>query len=453
MNLEFVVALVTLLLIGAAMIFLSRANLLLFLLLPASQMLGFVDPMTFAIKGLFDIHALFILLNLGALILSVDRINDLRSALFLRPMIILGILWLYGVVYPVMADKSSLFYSIKASKEFMTLFSYFSVYVFLRKAKDVNRCWKYITWLGLYYSVFEITAQVLGDSFLQKSVYDIRKEVFVFWKVYIPFWPVIVISFFNTFFLFLLAAPGQIIRAFVLGIGILLTFYRSYLMATLATIPAIMLFAKQSMRRVAAQGVAIAGIFATVFVAIGLMAGSDAVGFEKISEAFLFSGVREFTTQSGGALAGREVFAKERRDILQQSPYLGFGFIDKDSKFGLESRTYIKGDLLGFIDKGDLDVALKFGYIGGFVLYANFLYIAFLCIRLARQKIDKLLTVHAMAVAATIIVFLCVQPVHATFTNSFALFPLALALGLLERERANVVASKGDIDIAHVAHN
>ena len=128
MNLMFLIALSGLLMIGLTAAHFHRGLYVLLLLLPASDMLGFVDPMTFAVKGSFDIHALLAILILAAVLFSVNRWQELRSTLLLKPMLVFVGLWLFGVLYPVTQDNSSLFYALKGSKEFLTIFAYFAVF-------------------------------------------------------------------------------------------------------------------------------------------------------------------------------------------------------------------------------------------------------------------------------------------------------------------------------------
>jgi hypothetical protein len=154
-----------------------------------------------------------------------------------------------------------------------------------------------------------------------------------------------------------------------------------------------------------------------------------------VFDLFVMSGLAEMQTQKGGAIEGREVFAQDRRMILQQSLYSGYGFIDKDSKAGRRYQEHMIGDMLGFIDKGDVDTALKFGAVGRALLYAIFAYVAWALIRLANQRLHPTLSGRCLALAATIVVFLVVQPFHAPLTYSFGLLPLGIALGLIERER------------------
>jgi hypothetical protein len=120
---------------------------------------------------------------------------------------------------------------------------------------------------------------------------------------------------------------------------------------------------------------------------------------------------------------------------VQQSPYLGFGFIDKDSEYGQRVQRLVAGKTLGFLDKGNVDVVLKFGYVGAATLYGTVAALMVTLVALARRHGRTLLGVRALTVSAVLVVFLIVQPVHAPLTYSFGLLPLGLALGLLDREQ------------------
>ena len=120
MSLEFVAVLGVLLCVAFGVVFFQRGLFVLLVLLPASEMLGFVDPMTLAVKGAFDIHALIAIMILAATLFSMNRWQELPGALFLKPMLVFVSLWLYGVLYPVAQDYSTLFYALKGSKEFLS---------------------------------------------------------------------------------------------------------------------------------------------------------------------------------------------------------------------------------------------------------------------------------------------------------------------------------------------
>lgn len=435
MNIVVLLNLTALLTLGAVLIFFSRGAAVLLMLLPASQMLGLIDPLAIAAKGIFDIHLFILILTLGLILLSVHRLRELSRATFVIPYMILFLLWIYGVVFPVATNNSSLFFSLKASKEFMTVFTYFGVFLFLRTERDVEWGWRFLLWLGLYYSGLEILSQVLGETLLKHMTFDYRRESHWFWKVYVSFWPVILITFLHTFFELTQYARRSYLSLILGTCGILLTFFRSYLLGVVGAIPLCLLLARQSVLRIASKGLLLGGMIAVAVLVVTLLISGSLDSMGKMFDLFISSGFDEMQTQKGGALEGREVYAKERRKILNGSPYVGYGFIDKDSEAGILFRKQIIGDLLGFIDKGDLDVALKFGYLGQVLLYGTFAYFSWSLIRIARQNIQTLLSVRCLALATTVIVFLVVQPVHAPLTYSFGLLPFGIALGLIDRER------------------
>lgn len=435
MNLMFLIALSGLLMIGLTAAHFHRGLYVLLLLLPASDMLGFVDPMTFAVKGAFDIHALLAILILAAVLFSVNRWQELRSTLLLKPMLVFAGFWLYGVLYPVMQDNSSLFYALKGSKEFLTIFAYFAVFLYVRTENEVRWGWRILIGFGVYTSLLELAAQVFGPTLLSHLVYSYGKEMFL-WKIHPPFWPVLLIALLHSYYEYALGVRRAFVQIGIGSIGLLLTFFRSYLLATVATVPLLLFVSGQGAGRAVGQGVALAVMIAVAIAGVGLITSDHGGSMETLTDHFVSSGVTEFGSQTGGAIAGREVFAKERRKLLEQSPYFGFGFIDKDSQFGRQVRRHIWGDTLGFIDKGDVDTALKFGYAGRLILYGTALYMAYVLVRLVRRRatLTATLRVRALTIASLLIIFLLVQPVHAALTYSFSLLPLGIALGLLERE-------------------
>jgi hypothetical protein len=435
MSFVVLVNLTALLTFGALLIIFFRGAAVLLMLLPASQMLGLLDPMAIAVKGIFDIHLFILILTLGLILLSVRRLRELYHATFVLPFLILLLLWVYGVVLPVATNDSSLFFSLKASKEFMTAFTYFGVFLFLRTEKDVEWGWRFLLWLGLYYSGLEILSQVLGENLLKHMTFDYRREAQWFWKVYVSFWPVILIAFLHSFFELTQYARRSHLSLILGTCGILLTFFRSYLLGVLGAIPLCLLLARQRLLKIASRAILLGGLIAVAVLVVTVLITGTLDSIERMFDRFVSSGINEIQTQQGGALEGREVYARERRKILNGSPYVGYGFVDKDSKAGIHFQKQITGDMLGFIDKGDLDVALKFGYLGQVLLYGTFTYFAWSLIRLARQNIQPLLSVRCLALATTVIVFLVVQPVHAPLTYSFGLLPFGIAMGLIDRQR------------------
>jgi len=440
MNIYVLVNLAGLLTLGALLLALSRGTAVLLVLLPASQMLGFLDPMAIAVKGAFDVHLLILITTLGLIALSLHRLRDLSRATFLLPYLILFLFWAYGVLLPVATNTSSLFFSLKASKEFLTAFTYFGVFLFLRTERDIEWGWRFLLWLGLYYSGLEILGQVLGETLLKHMAFDYRREGHWLWKIYLSFWPVILITFLHSFFELSQLTRRTHINLILGSCGLLLTFFRSYLLGSLGAIPLCLVLARQHISKIATKAIVLGSLIAITILSITVLISGDFDLAGGMFERFISSGITEMQTQKGGALEGREVFARERREILAESPYGGYGFIDKDSKAGIQFQKQIMGDMLGFIDKGDLDVALKFGLIGQILLYGTFTYISWGLIRIARQSNPSPLSVRCLTLATTVIVFLVVQPVHAPLTYSFGLLPFGIALGLIDRERLLVMS-------------
>jgi hypothetical protein len=348
-------------------------------------------------------------------------------------------------MYPILMDYSSTFYAIKASKEFLMIFIYFSVLLFIRSRKDIEIAWNVIILLGLYYSFIELISQILGPSLLSHMSYTYRPES-VFWKIYPPFFSVILIALFYSFYKSIISNKSKYLQLGLSSIGLLLTFYRSYLLASVFSVPVIMFLSRMGIIKTISKGAIVILFVLLSLITITLTSETGQNSLYKLADELILSGLDEIESGEGGSFAGREVYAEGRREILERSPILGFGFIDKDSSLGKELRKHIVGDQLGFIDKGDIDVALKFGVVGRILLYGVAVYLIYILVSLVRKNLSKSLNIKALTCATSILVFLLVQPVHAALTYSFSLLPLGIMLGLIERERLNLINSENNHD-------
>lgn len=420
---------------GLAGMAFTRGALILLILFIASQGLGFIAPEHFTVTGLFDVHALLLLIGIIFSCVSITRWGELRHSWCFPSLLVFAALWAFAVMLPVSRAHSDLFLAIKASKEFLTIFLFIPVFLFIRTEKDIRWGWYFLLILGGYYSFQEMISQVGGESLISIWNYDFRREEPFFWKIYPPFWPIILLAFLVYVYELSLAGKKYVGRAFLSGCGLLLTFFRSYLLATVAVIPIMLFLAGQSVSRTFVKTVTVTAFVCMLVLSIAIGAGGTFEMVDHLSQKFLVSGVTEFHTNSGGALAGRKLVARERWAVLSASPTIGFGFIDKDSPFGWRIKHNIRGTLLGMIDLGFLDMALKFGVVGSVVLTLAVLGFLVAMILTVRRAVDVGLKCRALATASMICVFLIVLPVHAPLTNSFGLLPLALALGLVERER------------------
>lgn len=434
MNLTILATLLFIIFVGLISIIYSRGNIVLLFLLPASNFLGFINPMDIAEKGLFDIHAFILLVNLLAIIYSAQKFKELKTAIFLLPLLIYFMFWCYGIVLPVVDGNSSYFYSIKASKEFLTMFTYFSVFLFLKTKRDVNLGWIYLIGLGIYYSLLELIGQFAGSSMASFIVYDLRKEGTLFWKIYPPFWPVILVALFINYYKVFMRIAKSYFMVIMSFFGILLTFFRSYLLSIFVVVPLVLVLTSHGLYKITSRILILVATLCLSILVISFSMGYGLDSFEKISDDFVLSGVRELTSHSGGSLVGRERVSKARTIILNKRPYLGYGFIDKDSQFGIRNRKFILGDNLGFIDKGVLDIPIKFGYSGFLLLMFTVFRIIYSLINMSKTAQDMVFKARCMTVASILMVYVIVLPVHSPFTYSYSLLPLGISLGLIERE-------------------
>ena len=433
MNIAIITALISIILIGAIALSINKANIILIVLILCSSFFGLVDPLSFTAKGLFDIHLLFFLLIIFSISISFQRLRDLKNLKLGIPLLILVLLLIYGIFIPVIRDHSTFFYSFKSSKEFLMILWYFAAFLYINKQKDIDLAWNYLIGLGLYYTMIESIAQIAAPTLSNILSYNFRKEFFIFWKVYPPFWPVILILLFSSFYQIIFKIKHNYSLLFAGTIGLFLTFFRSYFLASIAVIPLILILHGKNKFKYLSRTI-ISGISIILVIIVLILTMGDKNILSKLTDRFIISGITEISEQSGGALAGREIHSKGKYILRDQQPLTGYGFIEKDSSFGLITRKQMSGISLGFIDKGTLDVTLKFGYIGAAFLYFAYLMIALILVKLSKEDISSSLKARALTCASLSIVFLIVQPVHAPLSNSFSLLPFMIALGLIERQ-------------------
>lgn len=433
--LEVVASLFFVFLIGSIAIAKNRGAAILIIAVLSSSMLGLLDPLSFAIKGVFDVHAIFIVFFTFLILSSASNLKQLKDSFFLYFCFAYFIFWLVGVLLPIINDHSSLFYAIKASKEFMMFLSYFAIFLFIRNISQLEFAWKILIYWSLYYSVLELLAQALGANLQNYIKYFIRPEPPFFWKLYPPFWPVILISLLHTYYDLVVSRKNALLQLSTLFVGLAFTFFRSYLLATFATIPLLLFVSKIGATKTLLRILILLTISTTAIVIVSFWLGKGIDSFNELTDDFVFSGIRELQENKGGSIEGRAIYAEERKELLKQSPYIGFGFIDKDSLFGQNIKNFITGDMLSFIDKGDIDIKLKFGNIGFGILNLLYLvYIGKIIIFIRTKKASNKLKVRLLTIASTMLIYQIVQPVHSAMTHSFGLLPLFIALALTDKQ-------------------
>lgn len=413
----------------------NRGALVAVIAIIGSSLFGLIDPLNLAIKGVFDHHAIFALIFSLILVANLGRLRELKMARFSSLVIIYLCYWLYGVLFPVINGYSSLFWSLKASKEFLMFLAYYGIFYFVRTPASIQLAWKILVVWGIYYSVIEILLQALGPALATNLKYFFRPEPPFFWKLYPPFWPVILLVFLYAYFSLTTGYRKSLGVISISLLGVVLTFFRAYLLATFVSVPVLLFWAKQGVGKTLLRVSLLTALGISGFIFISFSLGDGFKSFEKIVDDFVLSGIREISSQEGGSLAHRAIYAEERQAILNQSPWFGFGFIEKQSAFGQSVKGQITGDMLSFVDKGDIDLKLKFGEIGFYFINLTYIFFIYKAIKLLRNyRISRMLKARILSVTALMMIYLLVQPVHSALSHSFGLLPLFIALGLVDRQ-------------------
>lgn len=98
------------------------------------------------------------LANVLALFPVILSWNEIPSALK-KVIGVLALFYLYGLVKPVMDGHQGWMLSVKSSKSMTTYFFLFYVLAFYKQL-DVNRIFRFLTWLSLYYTAFYLMNRV-----------------------------------------------------------------------------------------------------------------------------------------------------------------------------------------------------------------------------------------------------------------------------------------------------
>src|SRR3982751_5221862 len=131
MSLAAVAMIVVLLVLSALLMIWNRGSLIIAMLIPASDFLGWIDPSIISIKGVFDTFAMVMIFVALGLLLSLGRWSDLRFAGFRWPFFFVLLLFFYGLFAPVTRGDSTLPLAVNAAKEFMVILAYPAVFLFL----------------------------------------------------------------------------------------------------------------------------------------------------------------------------------------------------------------------------------------------------------------------------------------------------------------------------------
>lgn len=420
----------------------KREYLVFFTLLIASQALGLIHEYTFGFKGYFDINSILFIIFIFVILISFEHARDLKRSLFARNIALVLLICVYALIYPWATGLSSLLYCIKAAKECAIYVCYFAVFLFIRTRRQVNMCWSFVSALAVYYSLLQFFGGLFHGYLFTFLQYTYRPEQMVFSKVYLPIFTIINVSFFNSLYrlLYRMKTLKNVFAVSIHGLGVLLTFFRAYILATIFTVPALLYFKGGSKKAAIAASTISATILLSLFVLVSLTPKS----YEEVFDSFIGSGITELYHYEGGSLRGRDVVAKGRSELVKEKLWTGWGFLAWDSeggkkirpRLGYIGRSVMGGAELGFVDKGYLDVTAKFGIIGCFLFYGSFLGALIKLIRILRLADDAVFAARVFACASLIVLFLCVQLTHAPLTRQFGIVPLSIAMALVDREYA-----------------
>jgi hypothetical protein len=402
----------------------------------ASQAFGFIHAYEFGFAGYFDINALLAILYIGSILASLHRLGDFKKSEFLFVYVAIILIGIYGILLPYFNNFSSLFYAFKEAKEYFNYLAYFSVFLFVREQKEIDWCWRFIWCFAIYFSVLQILGNMTGGLIFNYLEYKFRPEQVVFVKVYLPIFPIIILSFFMVFYHLAFGDKKhrEIFLFFLYSLGILFTFFRAYILSASATIPALLFLKK----RIKAGIISILILFALLVTSIlFISATSGGRSFTALFESFITSGITELYHYRGGSLRGRDKVTEGRMDLVRERPLSGWGFLDRDSKVGKRIRRKVGltayGEI-GFIDKGYLDVVAKFGILVTLVFYGTFLLILLKLILMYKEAYNFDFKAKLFSATGLTIVLLCVQLTHASLTRQFGILPLSIVLALVDRE-------------------
>ncbi|MGD9504953.1 MAG: O-antigen ligase family protein [Syntrophobacteraceae bacterium] len=419
----------------------KRELLVFWLLLIASQLFGIFHEYSFGLLGWFDINSMLVLICMFTIMLSLGNLGELRQSCFAVYFIFLFGFWAYGVILPTLAGWSSFYYCVRESKEYLNYIAYLSVFLFIKDLKQVKNCFRFMIFFAAYFTALELLPIFLGIRSVGWLQYAYRPEQVFLTKIYIPIFTIMVFVLLYKFF-YSLNNETNIKYTLSLSfyvIGVLLSFYRAYILATVFSVGAVLV----TLRRVRETFYFTASAVVTLLLAIFIIFSvTPSYSFSKMVDSFFASGIYELYTGKGGSLGARKTATKGRLKLIEEKLWTGWGFLNANSEGGRKLKQAVGRTASGsiaFVDKGYVDVAGKFGVIGAVGFYGVFVLLFMKLLRIARRvdKSDpgqKELLSRLYACAALLVVFLCVQLTHAPLTRQFGILPLAMILGLLDRQ-------------------
>lgn len=410
-----------------------------------SQFFGIVAENDFAELGIFNINSTLLIIYFIAILLSVTRLSEFRKSLFFYPFIAIMLLLAHGIIYPWAQDFSTLFYSIKQSKDFVNYIAFFAIFLYIRSNDDLDKSWRILAFFALYFTFIEVAATISPETVFKYISYFHSLQKKLFYKVYVPVFPVIIIMFLYSLYKSMIEKkPVNLLIAFILSVGVILTIFRAYILGLIFVVPGVMFLSGKYVISIRSIVLFLALLMVSISIVSYLSVSNDnsiydefVARYKATINTFITSGMHEIKTHSGGSLLGRDAASVGLEKLIKLRPMLGWGFIDRDSSVGKiiisPSYGYTRASAFGFVDKGYLDVIAKVGIIGALILYGSLIYVFARLIILLRIANNVRLQSEAFAGACIILVFLISQLTHANLSQQFGIIPLAVILGLIDK--------------------
>lgn len=324
-------------------------------ILASTKFLGFVDPSSFILGG---VEIGYFGLNLIAILCAF-----LTNKWFLVPKILLAFFFLitgmllYGIFKPVMDYSSSLIQAIMASKETWYYFLFFYLVVYRDEIND-EKLFKVIKYIGVYLSLVYILGFFI--PVLRPPLYDNVTFIRTFFPTYIS----LAIFFYAIRLKF--SDNRNINDRIILGILFLGLFFAAHLSLTLMTIGGFVLY-----KYIYDYKLQIDRYSVTKFAFLSFIGFCMVIIFVDGVYEELETNIEQIISGEHNALSSRDVYNAFRWDVIERSKGFGHGFIHQSSNLMKTVDTIGNNrfmERLTVIDSGYVDMLLKFGYVGTFIV-------------------------------------------------------------------------------------
>ncbi len=416
-----ILAILIVILLLAFYLGLKKPTYLVLLYIAAStKFFGFFDMGLFIVNGT-DLG--FFSLNIVVMITVFLTKPGFKIPRYLSLMVIVIILlWGFGVLYPYFQGYESFMQAIIASKQFF-FFSFF-LYLFKNYKKiDFDAVVTLIKFIGIYLSLVLIINLIVSIAPPTYIVYD---KIFSQVRIYFPTY--ISLAAFLYYADWLNGKTNVLRTLFIISfliIGLSLAGHFSIVVTTVFGLMAAFFIWNKNGKRI--FGSFLKKLTYLILILILIFSFSTSLRENESKNISIIA------DGSDVALTSRVIYNKFRWEAIYAQPLFGYGFIHKTApimrKFDFdENNRYM--EKLGVIDSGYVDLFLRFGYIGTFIYLFTFgLYL----ITILRAKVQKSYLSFVMAIY--LFQYYILNYTWSVFSFSFGIIPMSLAFSLILYER------------------